>query len=254
MPTFNRLQQLPHAIDSVLQQTQPVNELVVVDDGSTDGTFEWLSERSAQTAHLRIVTLQQKNTGPAVARNAGTKLASGELIAFLDDDDTWHPDKMQRQLAVLKENPEICLLGCAADTLKLSGESRLLVVGEWGLLVRNWFLTPGVLVRRDVLMACGGFPEDMRHCEDYALWLKIASRYKCAFLNEALVSCGHGKPSFGHSGLSADLKALHAGELDALARWRQERNPGMAMTMLAAMLARARQLRRRVVAARRKSI
>lgn len=254
MPTFNRLQQLPHAIDSVLQQTRPVDELVVVDDGSTDGTFEWLSERSAQTSHLRIVTLQQKNAGPAVARNAGAKLASGELIAFLDDDDTWHPDKMQRQLAVLQENPEICLLGCAADTLKLSGESRLLVVGEWGLLVRNWFLTPGVLVRRDVLMACGGFPEDMRHCEDYALWLKIASRYKCAFLNEALVSCGHGKPSFGHSGLSADLKALHAGELDALARWRQERNPGMAMTMLAAMLARARHLRRRIVAAQRKSI
>jgi glycosyltransferase involved in cell wall biosynthesis len=254
MPTFNRLQQLPHAIDSVLQQTRPVDELVVVDDGSTDGTFEWLSELSAQTSHLRIVTLQQKNAGPAAARNAGTKLASGELIAFLDDDDTWHPNKMQRQLAVLKENPEICLLGCAADTLKFSGESRLIVVGEWGLLVRNWFLTPGVLVRRDVLMACGGFPEGMRHCEDYALWLKIASRYKCAFLNEVLVSCGHGKPSFGHSGLSADLRALHAGELDALARWRKERNPGMAMTMLATMLVRARHLRRRVVAARRKSI
>jgi len=245
---------LPHAIDSVLQQTRPVDELVVVDDGSTDGTFEWLSERSAQTSRLRIVTSQQKNAGPAAARNAGTKLASGELIAFLDDDDTWHPDKMQRQLAVLKENPEICLLGCAADTLKLSGKSRLKVVGEWGLLVRNWFLTPGVLVRRDVLMACGGFPEDMRHCEDYALWLKVASRYKCAFLNEVLVSCGHGKPSFGHSGLSADLRALHAGELDALARWRKEGNPGMAMAMLAAMLARARHLRRRVVAAGRKSI
>jgi glycosyltransferase involved in cell wall biosynthesis len=254
IPTFNRRQQLQYAIDSVLKQTRPVDEIVVVDDGSTDGTFEWLSEIAAQTRHPHIVALQQKNGGPAAARNTGIKRASGELIAFLDDDDIWHLDKMQRQLAVLMENPEICLLGCAADTLKLAGGARLIGVGEWGLLFRNWFLTPGVLVRRDVLVDCGGFPEDMRHCEDYALWLKIASKYKCAFLNEMLVSCGHGKPSFGHSGLSADMHAIHAGELKALVRWRKERNPGMAMTMLATTLAGARHLRRRIVAAGQKSI
>jgi glycosyltransferase involved in cell wall biosynthesis len=254
IPTFNRRQPLQQAIDSVLRQTRPVDELVVVDDGSTDGTFEWLSESFAQIRSPRVVILQQKNAGPSAARNAGIERASGQLIAFLDDDDTWHPDKMQRQLAELSEHPDIYLLGCAADTLKLAGGARLIDIGEWHLLFRNWFLTPGVVVRRDALIECGGFPEDMRHCEDYALWLKIASRFKCAFLNKELVSCGHGKPSFGHSGLSADLRALHSGELNALARWRKSSNPGMAMVMLAAVLASARHLRRLIVTTWQKAI
>jgi glycosyltransferase involved in cell wall biosynthesis len=254
IPTFNRLQKLQHAMDSVLQQTRQVDELVVVDDGSTDGTFEWLSEISAQTRYPYIVALQQKNGGPAAARNTGIKRASGELIAFLDDDDTWHPDKMQRQLLVLQATPELALLGCASDTLKMWGGSRVVNVGEWGLVCRNRFPTSSVIARRDVLIARGGFPEDMRHCEDYALWLKIVAGRKCAFLNDVLVSYSGGKPGFGHSGLSADVGALHLGELDALARWRKECNPGMAMTMLAATLAGARHLRRRILAARRKSI
>ena len=254
IPTFNRRQTLQLAIDSILNQTLPVDEIVVVDDGSTDGTFEWLSQSFAQIRTPRVVIVQQKNGGPSAARNAGIERASGQLIAFLDDDDTWHPDKMQRQLGVLAEHPDICLLGCAADTLKLAGGARLVDIGEWRLLFRNWFLTPGVVVRRDALIECGGFPEDMRHCEDYALWLKIASRFKCAFLNEELVSCGHGKPSFGHSGLSADMRALHAGELNALARWRESRHPGMAMVMLAAVLASARHLRRLMMTTWQKAI
>jgi glycosyltransferase involved in cell wall biosynthesis len=254
MPTFNRRQQLPHAIDSVLRQSRPVDELVVVDDGSTDGTFEWLSEISAQTQHPRIVALRQKNGGPAAARNAGIQMASGELIAFLDDDDTWHPDKMQRQLLVMQAMPELVLLGCASDTLKMWGGSRVVDIGEWSLVCRNRFPTSSIVARRDVLIASGSFPEDMRHCEDYALWLRIVVGRKCAFLNDVLVSYSGGKPGFGHSGLSADVDALHAGELDALARWRKECNPGMVMTMLAATLAGARHLRRRIVAARRKAI
>jgi hypothetical protein len=129
------------------------------------------------------------------------------------------------------------------------GGSRIVDIGEWGLLFRNWFLTPGVIARREIVLACGGFPEDMRHCEDYSLWLRIASGYKCTFLNEVLVSCGHGKPAFGHSGLLADLDALHAGELNALARWRKERNAGMLMFALAVVLAGVRHLRRRIVVA-----
>jgi glycosyltransferase involved in cell wall biosynthesis len=250
MPTFNRCQQLPHAIASVLQQTKPVDEMIIVDDGSTDGTFEMLTELAARTVTPHIVPLRQENLGPAAARNAGIKNAAGELVAFLDDDDIWHPDKLARQLAILDASPGLALLGCATDTLKLPGGSRLVAIGEWKLLVRNWFLTPGVIARRDVVLHCGGFPEDMRHCEDYALWLRIASGHQCAFLNEVLVSCGHGKPTFGHSGLSADLAALYAGEMDALARWSKQRNAGMAMSALAEAIAGVRHLRRRIVAAR----
>lgn len=198
---------------------------------------------------VRLIAISQKNRGPAAARNVGISVATGELVAFLDDDDAWHPEKLEHQLAILVDRPEVSLLGCATDTLKLMGGSRIVDIGEWGLLFRNWFLTPSVIARRDIVLACGGFPEDMRHCEDYALWLRIASSHKCAFLNEVLVSCGHGKPAFGHSGLSADLDALHSGELEALDRWAKHRNASMVVSKLASALANARHLRRRIIAA-----
>jgi glycosyltransferase involved in cell wall biosynthesis len=250
IPTFNRREQLALALNSVISQTVKLHEIVVVDDGSTDGTPEMLNEFVRLNPDMRILVIRQENRGPSSARNAGIKVATGDLVAFLDDDDTWHPEKMERQLAVLAARTDIFLLGCATDTLKLTGGSRVVDIGEWNLIFRNWFLTPGVVARRDVLIASGGFPEDMRHCEDYALWLRIASGHKCAFLNEVLVGCGHGKPTFGHSGLSADLDALHSGELDALARWGKERNPGVAMSALTKILASIRHLRRRIIAAR----
>lgn len=249
IPTFNRQEQLALALDSVISQTVKLHEIVVVDDGSTDGTQEMLQEFARLHPDVRLIVIRQKNRGPAAARNAGIKVATGELVAFLDDDDVWHPEKLERQLTVLVDRADICLLGCATDTLKMKRGSRVVDIGEWNLLFRNWFLTPGVVARRDVLIGCGGFPEDMRHCEDYALWLRIASGHKCAFLNEVLVSCGHGKPAFGHSGLSADLKALHSGELEALVRWSKQRNSSMAVSALAAALVGARHLRRRIIAA-----
>lgn len=248
IPTFNRQEQLASALDSVMSQTVKLHEIVVVDDGSTDGTPDTLQKFARLHLDLRLIVIRQKNRGPAAARNAGIKVATGELVAFLDDDDVWHPEKLERQLTVLADRADICLLGCAADTLKLKWGSRVVDIGEWNLLFRNWLLTPGVVARRDVLIACGGFPEDMRHCEDYALWLRIASGHKCAYLNEVLVSCGHGKPTYGHSGLSADLGALHTGELEALDRWAKHRNASMVVAKLASALANARHLRRQAIA------
>lgn len=251
IPTFNRKAQLALALASAISQTVKPYEIVVVDDGSTDDTPEMLNEFARLHADMRILIIRQENRGPSSARNSGIKAASGYFIAFLDDDDIWHPEKLERQLAILDAVPELALLGCATDTLKLAKGLRLVNVGEWSLLFRNWFITPGVVARRDILMASGGFPEDMHHCEDYALWLRVASGHKCAFLNEVLVSCGHGKPGFGHGGLSADLGALYAGELEALARWGKQRNAGMAIAKLVAALASARHLRRRIITAAR---
>ncbi len=249
IPTFNRWGKLAQALDSVLQQTLPVDEIIVVDDGSTDDTSEMLDEFVQQHPKLLLRVIQQENRGPATARNAGIRAASGEWIAFLDDDDVWFPDKTERQLAVLKEKPDICLVGCATDTLEMSGGFHLMDVSEWHMLYRNWFLTPGVMVRREVLMKHGGFPEDMHHCEDYALWLKIVTQCKCAFLNGVLVGCGGGKLPFGESGLSADLDKIYAGERKALSEWADFRGAGYAKRMLAYALASFRHLRRKIVVA-----
>lgn len=251
IPTFNRRDQLIAALESVAGQTARVDEIIVIDDGSTDGTIDMLRAHRLHAAQTPLTVFRQKNRGPAAARNAGLQIASGNLVAFLDDDDIWHTDKMARQLAIFAQHPDLALLACASDTLSLPGRAGLRFVNSRDLLLRNRFLTPCVVARRDILLQYGGFPEEMRRCEDYALWLLIAMHHRCAFLNEVLVSCGQGKPAFGHSGLSADLNALYAGEREALRRWCAASDSGLSAFALARFLARLRHLRRRIVSAGR---
>ncbi len=249
IPTFNRSALLHAAIDSVLRQTHPVREIIVIDDGSSDETPALMPALAARIQAPRVISLRQSNLGPAAARNAGVAAATGSLIAFLDDDDIWHAEKLERQVTALAEKPELALLACATDAFKLPGRSRLVPIGEWKLLFRNWFMTSSVVARRDIILACGGFPEDTRHCEDYALWLQVASRHQCSFLNEVLVSYGNGKRGFGYSGLSADLDALYAGECNAIKHWRAVSDAGVPAFVVARTLAAMRHFRRRIVAA-----
>lgn len=251
IPTFNRCGQLMSALDSVLRQTRTVDEIIVVDDGSTDGTPEMLKQFASRHADRKIKIIRQENRGPSAARNAGIRAASAGLIAFLDDDDIWFPHKTERQLAVFASDPELALLGCASNIVSLFGELHLVRIGERAMLFRNWFATPAVMVRREVALACGGFPEDLRQYEDYALWLKISGVHKCAFLNEKLVSCGDGKPPFGHSGLSADLQACYAGEREVHRRWRRERNVSWPVFALVSLHSWMRHVRRKYIASRR---
>jgi glycosyltransferase involved in cell wall biosynthesis len=223
MPTWNRQRDVIVAAASVIGQTDGVAELIIVDDGSSDGTWEELEALAARTERLSVRLVRQQNRGPAAARNAGVRIARGEFVAFLDSDDAWRPDKIARQLAVFEANPELVLVGCAADEVRFFGGRRLIGIGIGRLLIRNYLLTPGVVVRRDVLERVGGFREDMRHCEDYELWLRIATEFPCALLNEPLMSIGHGKPTFGHSGLSRDVWAMQRGELAAFRNWRVAR-------------------------------
>lgn len=251
IPTFNRRDQVLRAIASVDEQTCRVDEIIVVDDGSTDATTEALISRQHDEMLPPLRIIRQENAGPAAARNAALRVARGDLVAFLDDDDVWHPDKVARQLETFAADTELALLACSSDTLNFPGKLGVRRVGVWLLLWRNVFLTPCVVARRDVVLECGGFPEGLRHCEDYALWLRIVSQFKCGFLDEVLVSCGNGKPSFGHSGLSADLDGLHNGEIEALRRWRLATGSGPATYWSARLLAFLRHWRRHIVAGSR---
>ena len=101
IPTYNRKHLLQRTIESVYNQTYPCNEIILVDDGSTDGTSEWIKEKYPQ-----IVFLFQKNQGVSSARNKGIKAASSKWIALLDSDDEWLPNKLEKQVKLLKSNPE----------------------------------------------------------------------------------------------------------------------------------------------------
>lgn len=253
IPTYNRRERLASALASVLRQTRPVDEIVVVDDGSTDGTQEMLDAFARQHADIPVVVVRQENRGPSAARNAGMKAARGDLIAFLDDDDVWLPQKTERQLAVFAADPRLDLLGCASNIIKLYGGPRVARIREWAMLFRNWFATPTVMVRREVALACGGFPEDLRIQEDFALWLKISGKHKCAFLNEILVNCGDGKPPFGHSGLSADLELTYVNEKKVHRQWRLDRQIDLVTFTLVSMHSWVRHIRRKIIVARRQA-
>lgn len=192
IPAFDAAWCIRRAVDSVLAQTFTGFELIVVDDGSTDGTAEIL--RGYGDA-LRVVS--QANGGMSRARNAGIRLARGRYVAFLDADDRWLPAKLERQVALLDARPELAF--CAATaTLEDPGGK---VLGAWAcqgdgtasvaeVFAAHALVAGGassVLARRDLVQTLGGFDETLFGAEDTDLWIRLAARGGFACIAEALV-------------------------------------------------------------------
>lgn len=177
IPTFNSGDLVNEAVESVFAQTAPPAEVVVVDDGSTDGTPKRLAPYGD-----RICYLFQNNKGVAAARNSGIRHTRSELIAFLDADDIWHPRKLEFQLDVLAKNPDLGLLGTgifdwpAPAVPAVAGPpAEPVVLVPWReLMVKNYFVTSSVLVRRNLLEKAGLFDTALHGPEDYDLWSRIA--------------------------------------------------------------------------------
>ena len=178
IPCFNGARYLGEAIDSALAQTHPDVEVIVVDDGSTDGTPAVVSGYGD-----RLRCVRQPNRGLAGARNAGIRHARGPYVAFLDHDDRFLPDKLARQAAVLDARPDAGLVYCGWHFIDADG-ARLPPTG-WDVregdvtvdLLRGNIMHPAtVVVRRTALDAAGGFDEGRTGLEDWDLWLRMAVR------------------------------------------------------------------------------
>lgn len=169
IPAHNAEQWIAEAIQSALDQTCPPQEVLVVDDGSTDDTW-----RIASQFPPPVRVLRKANGGPASARNRGIAAASGRWIGLLDADDRWTPRKLERQLAIAA--PEVALV----HTLEVGDEGRQLpeALTFDDLWHDNLIANSSVLVRREALIALGGFDEDplLKSVEDYHLWLRLASQ------------------------------------------------------------------------------
>lgn len=193
IPTYNSARFLPEAVESVLSQTFLPQDVIVVDDGSTDSTEDVL-----KPFRRRIHYIRQENQGPAVARNRGIAEAKGDFIAFLDADDVWLPEKLEKQVKVLTERPRIGLVHSHYDHLDMAGGRRLIpcsgdVQGFFGDCYLQFFRTCGVqiatvLLRKECLMKVGGFDERIRRasCEDWDLWFRIARHFELAFIDSPL--------------------------------------------------------------------
>jgi glycosyltransferase involved in cell wall biosynthesis len=216
IPTFNRRAMLREAIASVAAQRGANYEIIVIDDGSTDGTWEDLP-----SAPGRLRAIRTARRGPAAARNRGIEAARGELVAFLDSDDLWHPQKLVRQSAFMREHPRCPISQCGEIWLR--GERRVnpgtrhrkrsgdIFIDS----LHTCLISPSAaILRRGLLAETGGFDEDMAACEDYDLWLRILARHQAGLLDEALVT-----RRAGHRGqLSAAIPALDRFRVFSLAK------------------------------------
>ena len=191
IPTYNRAAMLAEAIHSVLTQTVPVYEIIVADDGSTDETAATLSAIEGSVRHLTL----PHSGRPSVARNRAIEQAKGALVAFLDDDDLWEADKVERCVAAL-DDP---CVGFVYSDARLKFEDGSLsppvhrppdkAAGDiFDLLLGDCPLAPSaVVVRRDLLITVGSFDERLEISEDYDLWLRLARQSAAAYVDLPLV-------------------------------------------------------------------
>lgn len=182
MPCYNAASFVKEAVGSVLGQTYPHVELIVIDDGSTDESYEIVTSLCSKYPD-RIRHAVQVNSGPYVARNHGLRLAKGEYVAFLDADDWWLPDFLEKMLPPLLDDTTTVLTYCGWQNVGLEGgRGEPYVPPDYEsadkavrfLRAASPWPIHAALVRKRVLDALGGFHLDLPTCMDYDLWLRIA--------------------------------------------------------------------------------
>jgi glycosyltransferase involved in cell wall biosynthesis len=186
IPAYNSARVIGRAIDSALRQSTPPFEIIVVDDGSTDGTG---AVAAAYGPPVRV--LQQANAGAAAARNAGVAQARGDLIAFLDADDEWLPGKLEAQVAHMEAHPQTALVGTATRMVDREGK-LVLITMERGVLAqrvpelmmyRNMIQTSSAVVRTSAVRQLDGpFHTGLAPIEDWHLWIRMAVRWPISVL------------------------------------------------------------------------
>jgi len=223
MPTYNRAKYISDAVESVLAQTYRNIELLIIDDGSCDNTYEVVSPFLKDH---RLHYIKQQNSGAAAARNKGLELMTGRYVAFIDSDDIWNSNKLDIQLSVLHELPEVSLV-CSdfscGDNNNIKEKSHIksyfsvfhdynldyddvfanrmttnikgLAAYEkvyWSniyntILFGNMILTSTCICRKDIFKCVGFFNSKYKTLEDYDLFLRISKYYKVAFIDKPLI-------------------------------------------------------------------
>ena len=189
IPTYNRAYCLSRAIDSVLAQSHPVEKICVIDDGSTDDTQQLLQSNYPQIHYIR-----QENKGVSAARNKGIRKIKSQWIAFLDSDDEWLPQKIEKQLFELTRQPMYKLIHC--DEVWIRNGVRVNAMNKHKKSGGDIFesclplcvISPSAsIIQRELLLEVGLFNESLPACEDYDLWLRICSSHPVLYVNEKLL-------------------------------------------------------------------
>jgi glycosyltransferase involved in cell wall biosynthesis len=222
IPTYNRARTIGPVVESALAQTYPNIEVIVVDDGSFDGT-----EEALVAYRDRIQFIYQENAGPSAARNRGVAAAKGEILAFLDSDDFWLPEKIQRQIDVFRAvGPDLCCVICSAavkdasgsligNTFEMSGLILPVATGIWSnpqevLATRFVLFNQVVAVRRRIFEEVGGFNTKLRLLEDYELAMKLSVIGPWGVIQDSLVVKYNDEDGIGVECMTDDDRHLRA--------------------------------------------
>ncbi len=187
IPTYNRVEFVQKAVESVLNQTHKDFELIIVDDGSEDNTKEIISSFHDE----RIKYYYQFNRGPGPARNEGIKKSSGKYLAFLDSDDVWVSEKLETQLNEMKKHAEYFL--SHTEELWYKGVRQIKPlkmhrkrhgdIFEWSLKLCSVSMST-VMIKGELIDRIGYFDKNLEVCEDYDYWLRVTSQYPVLLINE----------------------------------------------------------------------
>jgi len=242
MPVYNGQDFLAEAVDSVLRQTYTDFEFIILDDGSTDGTADIL--RSRMNSDQRILVIRREHCGITNILNEGLRAARGEFIARMDSDDISMPHRFAVQIEFLMNNPSVVAVGCAVEIIDSEGDTlgimnwpgdhelidRLLLRGKAGLP------HPGAMIRRQAMIAVGGYREKFAVAQDKDLWLRLAEVGRLANLDNVLLMYRQHLRSIS----SLRLQEQHAAVVMALKDAYQRRGLDMpdsrALPVLAAVL------------------
>ncbi len=204
IPTYNCLNYLPKAIESVLKQDHENIELIVVNDNSDDGTAEYLERLVMRDT--RVIVITTEGVGVSSARNLGINKSSGEYIAFLDSDDSWHDGKLQAQISMHQLNPELGMSFTNYEHLTESNQKLADCFSYWSqfqgcdeqakilddplniIFSNNLIGTSTVMMKKSVFEKTGLFDTELKYAEDWQLWLKVCECFDVAVIPEVYVS------------------------------------------------------------------
>jgi glycosyltransferase involved in cell wall biosynthesis len=222
LTVYNAAWCIERAVESILGQTFAATEVLVCDDGSTDGTADLVERRFGPP--VRVLRLPHRNA--SATRAIGIQEATGDWLAFLDADDIWHPEKLERQIAYLERHPEVRWLGTDGRYI----DSERVLLGSWfgeyfdhvrdmrgdlleTLVERCYPLMSAMIVERRAYDAVGGLDPEIIHSHDYDLWLRLATRFPGAMLAEPLIDYWTGPGT-----LSRQFEGRHIDDLFLMRR------------------------------------
>jgi len=219
IPMYNSKETIVSTLNSIKSQTafEQLMEIIVINDGSTDNSLSIVTNYIKINKDMPIVLIDKTNGGVSSARNAGMKAAKGEWIALLDSDDEWFPRKIEIQMKTIRENPEIDFLGgdFQDQGLKILWKkiNGLYKANVKDVCLKVFPQTSVAIFKRNIFVEIGGYDENQSYAEDMNYFLKICSKYNYYHLPIQMICYGSGKPGFGFSGLSANLKKMHEGNI-----------------------------------------